>query len=317
MRLLHGAAGRRSGAFLRGQTLYGRSGKDRDARGPRQSRPAIARAAGLHQRTGGAVRLLSQRRDHSDRRAAREEQESERGRDQEGACRQPLPLRDASAHDPRGAARGPQRVSGEAAMVDILGTTGTRRDFVKGALLVSFGLAGGIALARAQGIAAAKTVAIEEVDGFLAIGADGNATVYCGKVDLGTGVQTALTQIAAEELDLPIERITVIQGDTALTPDQGPTYASWSIQIGGMQLRQAAATARMALLEMSAQRVGVPATKLSTSNGTVTGAAKSISYGELVGGQIFARKVDKDAPVKDPATYTIVGKSVPRLDIRD
>jgi CO/xanthine dehydrogenase Mo-binding subunit len=203
-------------------------------------------------------------------------------------------------------------------MLDILGTVGTRRHFVKGGLLVTFGLAIGFApAAGAQGIVGTKTVAIDEVDGFMAIGADGHAVVYCGKVDLGTGIRTALTQIAAEELDLPIERITVIQGDTALTPDQGPTYASWSIQIGGMQLRQAAATARKALLEMSAQRLGVPAAELSISNGTVTGAGKSISYGELVGGRTLARKVDKDAPLKDPATYTIVGKSVPRLDIRD
>src|SRR5437879_9271642 len=111
-------------------------------------------------------------------------------------------------------------------MLDIVRTMGTRREFVKGALLVTFGLAAGIAPARAQRLAAAKTVAVDEVDGFLAIAADGNVTVYSGKVDLGTGLRTALTQIAAEELDLPIERVTVIQGDTAQTPDQGTTGGS-------------------------------------------------------------------------------------------
>jgi nicotinate dehydrogenase subunit B len=199
-------------------------------------------------------------------------------------------------------------------MLDMIAT---RRDFVKGALVVTFGLAGGIASVRAQQMAAAKTVSVEEVDGFLAIGADGNVTVYSGKVDLGTGVRTALAQIAAEELDLPIDRITIIQGDTALTPDQFMTVGSFSIQNGGMQIRQAAATARKALLEMSAQRLGVPAAELRISNGVITGVAKSISYSELVGGRMFSRKLDKDAPVKDPTTYTIVGKSVPRLDIRD
>jgi CO/xanthine dehydrogenase Mo-binding subunit len=183
--------------------------------------------------------------------------------------------------------------------------------------VVSFALAGGIVPARAQQTAATKAVAVDEVDGFLAIGADGNVTVYSGKVDLGTGVRTALTQIAAEELDLTIDRITIIQGDTALTPNQGPTVGSFSIQIGGMQIRQAAATARKALMEMSAQRLGAPTAELKVSNGTITGVGKSVSYGELVGGRMFARKLDKDAPVKDPATYTIVGKSVPRLDIRD
>jgi CO/xanthine dehydrogenase Mo-binding subunit len=199
----------------------------------------------------------------------------------------------------------------------MLDTIATRREFVKGALVISFALADGAAPARAQRMGAAKTVAIDEVDGFLAIGADGNVTVYSGKVDLGTGIRTALTQIAAEELDLPLERVTIVQGDTALTPDQGMTAGSLSIQDGGMQIRQAAATARKALMEMSAQRLGVPAAELRVSNGTITAAGKSLSYGELVGGQLFSRKLDKDVPVKDPASYTIVGKSVPRLDIRD
>jgi CO/xanthine dehydrogenase Mo-binding subunit len=199
-------------------------------------------------------------------------------------------------------------------MLDMIGT---RREFVKGALLVTFGLAAGTTPGRAQQMTAAKTVAVDEVDGFLAIGADGNVTVYSGKVDLGTGVRTALTQIAAEELDLPVDRVIVIQGDTALTPDQGSTVGSLSIQNGGMQIRQAAATARKALLEIAAQRFGMPAAELSVSNGVITGAGKRVPYGELVGGRMFSRKLDKDAPVKDPATYTIVGKSLPRLDIRD
>src|SRR5262245_25649913 len=116
----------------------------------------------------------------------------------------------------------------------MLDTIATRREFVKGALVISFALASGSTSARAQRSAAAKTVAIDEVDGFLAIGADGNVTVYSGKVDLGTGVRTALAQIAAEELDLPVERTTIVQGDTALTPDQGTTSGSLSIQNGGM-----------------------------------------------------------------------------------
>jgi nicotinate dehydrogenase subunit B len=200
-------------------------------------------------------------------------------------------------------------------MLDTATAVATRRDFVKGALLITFTFAFGVAPARAQQAAGSKTVAGDEVDGFLAIGADGNVTVYSGKVDLGTGVRTALAQIAAEELDLPIDHVTVIQGDTSFTPDQGPTVGSLSISNGGMQIRQAAATARKALTEMSAQRLGVPAAELSVRNGTVTGAGRSISYGELVGGRTFARKIDKNAPLKDPTAYTIVGKSVPRLDI--
>jgi CO/xanthine dehydrogenase Mo-binding subunit len=199
-------------------------------------------------------------------------------------------------------------------MLDQGGTDATRRAFIKGALVVTFA-AGGIIPVRSQQIGATKTVAADEVDGFLAIGADGNVTVYSGKVDLGTGVRTALTQIAAEELDLPVNRVTIVQGDTSLTPDQGSTVGSMTIQHGGMQIRQAAATARKALLEMSAQRLGAPAGGLRVHNGMITGSAKSLSYGELVGGRMLSLKVDKNAPTKDWAAYSIVGKSMPRVDI--
>ena len=193
----------------------------------------------------------------------------------------------------------------------------SRRDVLKtgGALLVTFTLAEKAFPALAQSSARKKTVASDEVDGFLSIDADGQVTVYSGKVDLGTGLRTALTQIAAEELDVPLDRVRLIQGDTALTPDQGRTTSSLSIQIGGMQIRKAAATARKALVEMAAQHLGASASELRIENGTIKGSDKSISYAELVGGRTFSLKVDKDAPVKDPASYTIVGKSVPRLDI--
>lgn len=193
----------------------------------------------------------------------------------------------------------------------------TRRDVLKtgGALLVTFAFAEQACPALAQNSARKKTVASDEVDGFLSIDADGQVTVYSGKVDLGTGLRTALTQIAAEELDVPIHRVRLIQGDTALTPDQGTTRASLSIQIGGMQIRQAAATARKALVEMAARHLGVSPTELRIEDGIVKGDPESISYAELVGGRTFSLKLNKDAPVKDPASYTIVGKSVPRLDI--
>ena len=92
-----------------------------------------------------------------------------------------------------------------------------------------------------------KTIAADEVTGFIAIDAKGKVTIYSGKVELGTGALTAIAQIAAEELSVPLDRVTMIQGDTLLTPNQGPTYASLTIQDGGMQIRRAAATAREAL----------------------------------------------------------------------
>ncbi len=195
----------------------------------------------------------------------------------------------------------------------------TRRDFLKssGALVVTFSIAGRLSPAFAEA-ALGKTVAPDEVDGFLAIDGQGAVTVYSGKVDLGTGVRTALTQIVAEELDVPMARVSVIQGDTGLTPDQGITWGSLSIQNGGMQLRQAAATARRALLQEAAKRLDTKPDELTVADGTITAkSGKAVSYGELVGGRNFALKLDKDAPAKDPKSYKLVGTSVTRLDIPD
>ena len=105
----------------------------------------------------------------------------------------------------------------------------SRRDALlgSGALIVSFALAGSPTGAQAQ--RSAKPLALTEVDSFLAIDKTGKVTVYSGKVDLGTGITTALRQIVADELDVSMNRIDLVQGDTLLTPDQGKTWASVTI----------------------------------------------------------------------------------------
>ena len=141
----------------------------------------------------------------------------------------------------------------------------TRRTFLGagGALVVGLGL-GGRAARRAAAQAATsapaagwpadrflgKTVAPDQVDAFLAIHADGTVTVFTGKVDLGTGGRIAMRQMVAEELDVPIERITeLIEGDTALTArTRAAPAAATASRAAGRQLRRAAATAREALL---------------------------------------------------------------------
>jgi CO/xanthine dehydrogenase Mo-binding subunit len=199
----------------------------------------------------------------------------------------------------------------------------TRRDFFKtgGALVVTFSLGACTTGPRvaADQIAPPKTVALDQVDGFLAIDAKGHITVYSGKVDLGTGIQTAMTQIAAEELSVPLDHVTVIQGDTLLTPDQGVTFGSLSIQSGGMQIRQAAATARHALLAEGAAKLGVDKDTVAVRDGVVapkTGG-KGIDYGTIVGGRDFRLTVDPEATLKDPKDYTIVGQPIARIDIPD
>src|SRR5262250_492197 len=87
----------------------------------------------------------------------------------------------------------------------------------------------------------------KEVDSFLAIHPDGTVTVYTSKVDVGTGLRIAVAQMAAEELGIPLEKVTVGDGDTATCPDQGGTGGSTGLTRGGMDVRQAAATARQAI----------------------------------------------------------------------
>jgi nicotinate dehydrogenase subunit B len=194
----------------------------------------------------------------------------------------------------------------------------SRRDLLKGggALVVSFSLSGALGKALAQDV---KPVALTEVDSFLAIDRSGVVTLYTGKVDVGTGIATALRQMVADELDVPLNLTKLVQGDTALTPDQGKTWGSLSIQIGGMQLRNAAATAKAALLEEAAKRLGAKKEDLKVVDGVVSAGNKRVSYGELVGGKSFALKLDhaKPAASKDPKDYKLVGKPVPRVDIPD
>lgn len=194
----------------------------------------------------------------------------------------------------------------------------SRRDALlgSGALVVSFALADSLTGVQAQ--TTAKPLALTEVDSFLAIDKTGKVTVYSGKVDLGTGVTTALRQIVADELDVPLSRIELITGDTMLTPDQGTTWASVTIQVGGMQLRQAAAAARQALLAEAAKKLGTD--NLTVADGVImAGGRKKVSYGELIGGKSFSIKLDPKQPVKEksPKDYKIVGKSTPRVDIPD
>ncbi len=195
----------------------------------------------------------------------------------------------------------------------------SRRDALlgSGALIVSFSLAGALEPAMAQ--VGAKPVVLTEVDSFLAIDKSGKVTVYSGKVELGTGVYTALQQIVADELDVPLSRTEIIQGDTLLTPDQGKTWASITIQVGGMQLRQAAAAARAALVDEAAKKLGLEAGQLTVADGVIAGGGKKITYAELIGGKTFSIKLDPKQPVKekDPKDYKFVGKPVPRLDIPD
>jgi nicotinate dehydrogenase subunit B len=178
-------------------------------------------------------------------------------------------------------------------------------------LLVSFAL--GATFARDGAGQTARPLDVNEVDSFLAIGGDGAATIYTSKVDVGTGIGTAICQMAAEELGIPMARFTVVQGDTALTPDHGGTGGSSGIPRGGVHIRQAAATAREALLKLGAERLKRPAAELTITDGEVRPGG--ITVGSLIGGKRLALGIDPKAPLKNPAEYTVVGKPFLRPDM--
>jgi nicotinate dehydrogenase subunit B len=194
----------------------------------------------------------------------------------------------------------------------------SRRDFVKqtGVLVIGFSF-GGHRLLGATARRSLNAPPATQLDSWLVVSADGSITVFSGKVELGTGVSTALRQIVAEELDAPFGRITWVQGDSDRTVDQGSTVGSQTIKRGGAQLRQAAAEARVALLEMASARLGAPVEKLAIANGVISvrGGAPSVTFADLIGGRRFERTVSGNAAVKNPSEYTLVGKPVPRVEL--
>jgi CO/xanthine dehydrogenase Mo-binding subunit len=201
----------------------------------------------------------------------------------------------------------------------------SRRSVLKaGGVLVVGAAIGGrrIGTADAQTIPGAdrflgKPLGVDQVDAFVAIHADDSVTLFSGKVDMGTGGRIAMRQILGEELEIPLERITMIEGDTALTPDQGSTSGSYGIARGGTQLRRVAATARQTLLGLAAQRLGSRPDDLEIVDGVVRvkNGTASVRYGELIGDRAFGVAVDPKAPLKDPQRFRYIGKSLPRPDV--
>ncbi|MGH9737772.1 MAG: molybdopterin cofactor-binding domain-containing protein [Candidatus Acidiferrales bacterium] len=210
----------------------------------------------------------------------------------------------------------------------------TRREFVRdaGGLLIGFSMLDASILPR---VLAAPLAGAERehsprwLDAWLRVEKDGTIRIFTGKVEIGMGVETGFAQIVAEELDVLPASVRFVMGDTSLTPDQGGVGGSTSIALGAQPLRNVAATARSLLLQIASQRLSVPADQLQVTGGMVSakaGESKSVSYGELAGGtdlndimkitgRGFGLNVVGRGKPKNPSSYTIVGKPVPRLDI--
>ncbi|HXJ38333.1 MAG TPA: molybdopterin cofactor-binding domain-containing protein, partial [Bryobacteraceae bacterium] len=193
----------------------------------------------------------------------------------------------------------------------------SRRGLLKsgGAMIVSFAFSGTAERLLAQAPGAAPPPM--DLDNFLTVHPDGKVTLRTSRVDPGTGIRTVYAQITAEEMGLPVDRITVIDGDTAIVPNHGGTGGSQGVPRGGADIRRAAATARKALLDLGAKRLGKPAGELTIVGGNVqpVSGGAGVSIAELIGGKRFELKLDPDAPVRNPSSYAVVGKPVRRPDV--
>jgi CO/xanthine dehydrogenase Mo-binding subunit len=212
-----------------------------------------------------------------------------------------------------------------------------RRAFLKGgaSLVFALGSAGGVTIfpagrAAAQTVnAAARAIGPTSLDTWLSLDATGAVTAFFGKMDMGQGVDTAIAQVVAEELDVDVARVTVVMGDTHRTPNQGGASGSSGCRLGANALRNAAAEARRVLVARASERLGVPASDLRVNDGRVVAAgdaSRAVTYGELIADG-FATELDWNgrygnnlnvtgaAKPKSPSDYRVVGTSVPRKDI--
>jgi nicotinate dehydrogenase subunit B len=192
----------------------------------------------------------------------------------------------------------------------------TRRQVTAGlgAIVVAFSLDPKLAIAQ-QGLPGSLENN-RRLDAWIRINADGTATVCTGKVELGQGILTALRQIAAEELDLPLARVTMISGDTARTPNEGQTAGSQSVENSGTALRMAGAEVHALLVELAAKRLGVAADELTVADGVISAPdGRKIGYGELVADLDLGREATAKSPPKPASSHKIVGKPIARFDI--
>jgi len=193
----------------------------------------------------------------------------------------------------------------------------SRRTILKasGALIVGFAL--DPVDAFGQVVATLVGNPSKDLDGWLSIAADGGVTAFTGKCEMGQGLYTAQTQLVAEELCVPIERVTLIQCVTGTTSDQGVTSGAQSHpqNFNHANLALAGATAREALLQMAAKQWGVPLGEIVLQNGVMTHGARTITYGELIGGRKFTLGLSGTAKRRHPRDWTVLGTSVRRLDM--
>jgi CO/xanthine dehydrogenase Mo-binding subunit len=208
----------------------------------------------------------------------------------------------------------------------------TRRQFLKvsGSVITAAGTGSIADVARAaDGSPVFASPAPEDLDTWIKIMPDGKVVAFFGKMNVGLGVETAIAQVVAEELNLPVERIEVVMGDTLLTPNQGGGSASSSIRWGAPALRNAAAQARSALVTAGAQRLGLAPADVLFDNGLVMSAQNpshairienifdkdlpgTLTWNKELGNTLKVKGTAEPKAIKD---YQVVGQPVPRQDM--
>ena len=210
----------------------------------------------------------------------------------------------------------------------------SRRALLKGAVVISIGaplaLDTLLSMNAAQAQGSKPPLMPDQLSSYIAINADGTVSAFFGKMDMGHGLFVAIAQMVAEELDVPFKAVTVFMGDTATSVNQGGASGSTGIQLGGKQMRMAAAEARRVLVEMAAEKLNTPADQLIVVNGVVSAAFnrdKKTSYAELIGGRYFNVQLDWNkqwgnplyapgkAQPKPHTAHRIVGQPIKREDV--
>jgi CO/xanthine dehydrogenase Mo-binding subunit len=226
-------------------------------------------------------------------------------------------------------------------MTELLSKEFSRRSFLKGggALIVGFGVAaaaGGKAHAQESPYASNGPPDHYQVDSWIAIHADNTASVKSGAILQGTGSETGILMIAAEELDMDLAQVKHVHAETNLVPQTGAKVASNTIVHAGPGVRAAAAHARLALLDLASKQLGVPTTSLTVSKGVVSGGGRSVTYGQLIGDKLLNVRMPASyamesrntgpfgftgglragqSPAKPVDAYKVVGTRAPRIDI--
>ncbi len=157
----------------------------------------------------------------------------------------------------------------------------------------------------------------KDYNAFLQIKEDGTVSCFTGKIEMGQGVITSLPQMMADELNVPLEKIKIVMGDTDLCPWDAGTWGSQTTQTFGPAMRAAAAEARGVLVGMAAQQLGVPATQLDVKEGLIVDTKNpknSISYGQLAKGKKLEKFLDVKPSVETYEKFTYVGKSYNHSD---